>query len=114
MLSILSNILNVGVQYGDYYTTYGAATAADAGAATFSLLITCCCIVLGFLINFVIAYLVYKDAVKNNVENPILWAILTFFFTLVGLLVYFLAIRPKTNTVAPAAPVAEKKSEDKN
>jgi hypothetical protein len=73
------------------------AAESEAGAAIGSMMmlcIICCSVLIAFLIPFAFAYWVYNDAVKNNVENPMLWAVVTFFFTLIGLLIYLLAIRP--------------------
>jgi len=64
------------------------------------------------IIVIALAYYVYKDAVKYEVENPGLWALLTLFTGgVIGILIYFLAIRPEavkkmeakgTHHVAPA------------
>lgn len=69
----------------------------DTGAAFGSMImlcVICCSVLVSLLIPFAFAYWVYKDAVKNKVDSPMLWALITFFFTLIGLLIYLLAIRP--------------------
>ncbi len=109
----------VFAQSYDYYTYSAASDAAASGIFGFSMLLSCCIPLFMMVIAGVLAYVVYKDAKKNNVENPALWAILTFFFSLLGLLVYYLAIRPEaikkmqgvqpSQPVATPAPVEEKK-----
>ncbi len=77
------------------YTTYSAGDAAAGGLfATFGIALYCCIACVPLVILVALAYYVYKDAQKNNVENAALWAVLTFFTGLIGLLIYFLAIRP--------------------
>ncbi len=81
--------------YSIDYTPYGTSDAAAAGflgIGTAVWLICACCVPL--IIGGVLAYVVYMDAQKNKVENAALWAVLTFFFNLLGILIYFLAIRP--------------------
>jgi hypothetical protein len=53
----------------------------------------------------------YSDAKKNNVENPVLWGILGF-TGLIGLLIYFLVIRPEAIKKNSGAQVVESKSEE--
>ncbi len=92
--------------YGDYeayldsaYSDYAAAsTAAATGIASWgvaSIVLTCCGILLGLAIQFGLTYWVYKDAKKNKADNEVLWALITFFTGLIGLLIYVLAIRPE-------------------
>ncbi len=56
--------------------------------------IVCCSIIFSFTINAVCAYIIYNDAIKNNIDNAILWAIFGFFFSWIAILIYFLAIKP--------------------
>jgi len=81
----------------DYNYTYGA--ASDAAAATaglgFSVVWLCCVCIVPLVVGGILAYVVYNDAKKNNVENAALWAVITFFFSVIGLLVYYLAIKPE-------------------
>ena len=89
----------------DYYTTSVQDDAAAAGALGFSMVVwvgICC---FGLLIAGGFAYWVYSDAKKNNVENGVLWAVLTFFFGLIPLLIYFLAI--KKNATGGSTPAAK-------
>lgn len=79
---------------GYYYTTSDLG-GAYAGLAFGSILLYCCILCVPLIIWAVVSYLVYKDAVKNNVDNAALWGILVFFFSIVGILIYFLAIRPE-------------------
>jgi len=41
-------------------------------------------------INLLLAYLVYKDALSNNSPNALLWAIIVFFTSIIGVLAYVL------------------------
>lgn len=66
----------------------------DGAAGFFFFMIYCMACLCGLAIGLIIPFFVYKDAVKNEIENPILWAVVTFFFTVPGLLIYLLAIRP--------------------
>ncbi|MFS8130450.1 MAG: hypothetical protein ACMG57_00575 [Candidatus Dojkabacteria bacterium] len=92
----------------DYGTTAADATAATAGVGLSLVWALCvCCVPL--IIDSVLAYLVYKDAKKHNIENPALWAALTFFFTLIGLLVYYLV--PRTEAMKKMEGKSEKKAE---
>lgn len=83
-----------GYDYDYYYDVAADSTAAGLFGLG-SLAYICCVCILPLVLGAVLAYIVYKDAQKNQVENAALWAILTFFFSLIGLLVYFLAIRPE-------------------
>ncbi|SRR5260221_5752266 len=82
-----------------YTTTPGNAAAGMAAAGVgsiFSILFSCFYCLLctvPFILLIALAIYVYNDAVKYNVDTPILWALVTFFFPVVGLLIYFLAIR---------------------
>jgi hypothetical protein len=84
-----------------YYTSSYSSTddaAATGIAALFTggmIIIPLCCGLLGFLVWVVVAFLIYKDAQKNNVDNPILWAIVVWFTGVIGILIYLLAIRNK-------------------
>ena len=96
--------------YSDYYSAYDS-PASTAGVLGFGLL-WCCFAIIPLVIGLVLAYVVYKDAQKNKVENPILWGIITFFFNIIGLLIYFLAIKPeavKKNEVEAIAKPEVKK-----
>jgi hypothetical protein len=58
-------------------------------------IIACCCSLLVFAVWIYVTYWVYNDAKKKNIENPILWAVLTFLFGWIPLLIYLFAIRNK-------------------
>ena len=110
---MLQGALNAVMQYRDYYdsvysTSDAAAISAIYGGSMLVYLLCCC---FWLVIALVISYLVYKDAQKNNVDNPMLWAIVTFFLGLIGVVIYLLVAR---NNAKPAssAPVMEAK-EDK-
>ena len=80
-------------------STYSSNDAAATGfAALFTggtMIFSLCCIGLMWLLWAGLAYWVYKDAQKHNVDNAVLWAILTFFFGLIPLVIYLAAIRNK-------------------
>lgn len=82
--------------YSYNYTPYNATDAAAGGIfATAGLAFYCCVLCIPLIIVLALAYYVYKDATKYEVENPILWALLTLFTGVIGLLIYFLAIKPE-------------------
>ena len=80
-------------RYTDTYTMDDAGGAVALGGAVIIFYLIGCCISLS--IPIICAVVVYRDAKKNNVENAILWVLLSFFFSIIGLLVYFLAIKPE-------------------
>ena len=43
-----------------------------------------------FLVWVALAYWVYKDANKRNMDNAILWAAITFLLGLIGLVIYLI------------------------
>jgi hypothetical protein len=91
------------------YTTTAASDAAAGGIFAGFGLIWCCIMCVPFVILLGLAIFVYKDAEKNKVENGVLWAILTFFTGIIGLLIYLLAIKPeaiKKNGGTPSTPTA--------
>lgn len=76
-----------------------AATNDSSGAEGFFAIFFICgfygfIIACALIINLFFAWVVYKDAIRNNVENPLIWALLTFIFNVMGLLVYYLGIKP--------------------
>jgi hypothetical protein len=97
-----------------YYSASDAAAASVFGLGGLGIWLVCvCCVPL--VLGGILAYVVYTDAKKNNVDNPALWAVLTFFFNLLGILIYFLAIRPdairKMEGGAASKPADTEKSE---
>jgi Trk-type K+ transport system membrane component len=44
------------------------------------------------LIKYLIAYLVYKDAIKKNIDNKRIWFFLVFVTSILGVLMYFLLV----------------------
>lgn len=67
--------------------------ATDEAAAGFSFLLFCCFSIIGLALPLGLAFFVYSDAKKNNIENDVLWALVTFFTGVIGILIYFLVIR---------------------
>lgn len=75
------------------------ATASQiAGAFGIGTFVIVC---IAIIVQIVLTVWVYKDAKKRN-ANAALWAILTFLFGIIGLIVYLLAGR-KSGTPAPAS-----------
>jgi hypothetical protein len=92
-------------------------TGGDSAAAGLfvggTLLFTCLCIAISFAIAAAIAYWVYNDAKKRGNPNAVVWAILTFISTLIGLVLYLVIGRnqgtvmggpPPTGPSAPGGP----------
>jgi len=95
LLTLATAVYANGYNYTYDLSDVTASSAGTAVAGTVGLVVWCCIILFAFLVPVVLAIVVYKDAEKNKVENAIIWALLTFFFNVIGLLVYFLAIRPE-------------------
>ena len=85
-------------------------TSTDTAGSIIGLFFSCFCWIIGLVIDIVLAWWVYNDAKKRGNPNAILWAILTFFFNLLGLLLYFLIGRnqgtgtPTMGGPPPAGP----------
>lgn len=62
----------------------------QAGGAEIFLLVFFLVAVVGFVIWLGISYWVYKDASKRNMDSPILWAAVTFFIGIFGVVIYVL------------------------
>lgn len=114
MVTLLNTILSGTSLLAQSRLDYQYDPAAEAVGLGFSTIIWLCCCCLIWLPFFVIAYLVYKDAQKNNIDNAMLWALLAFFFPLFGILIYFLVARNNatganvtTANTAPTQPVEE-------
>ncbi|MEO6729239.1 MAG: hypothetical protein ABIM99_04925 [Candidatus Dojkabacteria bacterium] len=96
-----------------YVYDYGYTDAAAAtGLAGFSFVWALCACCIPLIINGVIAYYIYKDAKKNHIDNEAVWAIVGFFFSLLGLLVYFLVPRAEAMKKMEGRSM-DKKPEDK-
>jgi hypothetical protein len=96
-------------RYGNTTTSAGDAFLGLSFLGTYSVISICCACCIPLIIDAVLAYVVYQDAQKNKIENGVLWAIVTFFFNIIGLLVYFLAIKPEamrknSGTTTPVNP----------
>lgn len=59
---------------------------------------------IGLAISVGIAYWIYKDAKRRGDPNAVLWAVVGFFFNLLGLIIY-LVVRSKGPTAPPAGPM---------
>ncbi len=91
-VALASTVFAQNYGYDYTYSTGNSAAAASVGFGVIALY--CCIACIPLIILVALAVFVYKDAEKYKVENGALWAVLTFFTGLVGLLIYFLAIRP--------------------
>jgi len=88
-----SVVLPVNAQ-SDWDWDYSS-SSTDDGVAGMSLIIWCCCFAVMLIVPIALAFFVYSDAQKNNVDNPILWALIVFIFGLLGLLIYLLVGKKK-------------------
>lgn len=80
--------------------SFGVALAQggnNAGAGLFSTTISLACSVIFFVVDLILLVWVYQDANKRG-TNGCLWAIVVFFLSWIGLILYIL-LRPK-NTIA--------------
>jgi len=59
---------------------------------------------IGLAISIGIAYWIYKDATRRGDKNAVLWAVLGFFLSILGLIIYVVA-RPKTTSPPPPPTV---------
>ena len=86
---VFGSLATFGLESG----AVAAPEAAGAGAMAFGCI--CWLAIVGGALAFQIgcAYFIYSDASKNGIENAVLWALLGFFTTWVGLLIYFLVIK---------------------
>lgn len=96
IMSLLTNVVTFAQSYRYDFDEFDYAADAAAGSAFFGGLtifyICLCCISL--IVPIVCAVIVYKDANKNSIENAVIWALVSFFFPIIGILIYFLAIKP--------------------
>lgn len=108
-ISMLATVTAYAQSYRYDYGYDDIDALAGAGfLGGFGIIWVCvCCIAL--IVPLVCAFVVYRDAEKNNVENGILWAVLSFLFPLIGLLIYFLAIKPEAMKKNGTASTPEKK-----
>lgn len=85
---------------------FAQTSSSDDGAAAFAvvLVIYCLCGLIWLGIAAAIAYWVYRDAKKRNNPNAVIWAIVSFFFHVIGLLLYFVLGRNQGMTPPPAGP----------
>jgi flagellar basal body-associated protein FliL len=47
--------------------------------------------IVGFVIPFFLAIWVYNDAMRNEIEIPIVWAFITFALSIFGIIIYLVA-----------------------
>ena len=82
-------------------------TGDDGAAAVIvggSFLFTCVCVLISFAIAFAIAYWVYTDAKKRGNPNALIWGILTFVSTLIGLVLYLVIGRNQGTAMGGPPP----------
>ncbi|MCA9379205.1 hypothetical protein KC640_02145 [Candidatus Dojkabacteria bacterium] len=109
--ALLAMAAPVAAQTRYDYTDVAAAGTYSA-LAFVPMLITCCAIIVGIGIQVGIMVWVYRDAKKNGVENPELWLIICLVAGLVGLAVYYFAVRP--DAIAAKGNKGEHHSADKD
>ena len=73
----------------------------DGAAAAFTLICTCLIFIVSIAIPIGAAWWVYNDAKKLGNPNAVLWAVLTFFTTIIGLILYFIIGRSQTTVGGP-------------
>jgi hypothetical protein len=66
---------------------------------------------LGIGISLLLAFLVYKDAVNNQDPNPMMWAIIVLFTSLLGILLYVL-FRSSSRPTQKVSPPREYAGQD--
>lgn len=76
------------------------AATACAACAGIGMLVP----LIGLAISIGIAWWIYKDATRRGDKNAVLWAVLGFFLSLLGLVIYLVA-RPKTGIPPPPPAV---------
>jgi hypothetical protein len=112
LLALLFGLLSAGLPMAAFAQTTDDGSGA---AAIFTLICTCFIMIIGLVIPIGLAYWVYKDAQKMANPNAVLWAVLTFFTTLLGLILYLLIGRnqttaggaPPTGPAGPSAPPSD-------
>jgi len=75
----------------DLNNPLGAGVVTAAGYTIFVIICSCC---IPLIVLAVIGFIIYKDAKKNEVNNPMLWAIICAITGIIGLLIYLLSVRP--------------------
>ncbi|MGA1820789.1 MAG: hypothetical protein ACMUHU_07270 [Thermoplasmatota archaeon] len=70
-------------------------SAGGGGAVAVMCLLYACFTFLPFIVILILAIWVHSDAKNNGVDNAFLWAVVVFFTGIVGLIIYFLVIKPK-------------------
>jgi apolipoprotein N-acyltransferase len=78
-------------------------TGSDA-AGLFGGAFVCFCYLIGFVIEVALTWWVYNDAKKRGNPNAILWAVVTFFLGLIGLLIYILVGRNQGTAMGGPPP----------
>ena len=73
-------------------------------------------IAFAILIKFLVAWIVYKDAVAKNVDNRKIWFFLVFVTSILGVIFYFLMViyQHKNGTVISSSTVASSASQSQN
>jgi len=75
-------------------TSDGSSSGGSAGASIVCLLLQCFIPLVIWGIWIAVSVWVKNDAEAAGVDNPMLWAVLTFFFGIVVLIIYLVAIKP--------------------
>lgn len=93
---MFSEVLANVSQLVSYSSSYSSSSSDASGAALGVMSLIYCCMLLVILAVVIgLTYWVYNDAKKSNVENPTLWAVLTFFLGIWGIIIYLLVGKKK-------------------
>ncbi len=89
-MAVVLFFLNAAPVMAQRYDYYGNGEEAAFGVFALAYgLFWCCFAVLGIALHLGVTYYLYKDAEAKNIDSPILWALLYFFFQGIALLAYF-------------------------
>ena len=81
-------------------------SGADAAGGLIATGFGCFCYLIGFVIEVALTWWVYNDAKKRGNPNAVLWAVVTFFLGLIGLLIYILVGRNQGTMMGGPPPPA--------
>ncbi len=76
-------------------TTTDTSSSSSSGAGILCFLMQCIIPLIVWIAWLMVSIWVKNDAEAAGVDNPMLWAVLTFFFGIVVLIIYLVAIKPK-------------------
>ncbi|MEI6462078.1 MAG: PLDc N-terminal domain-containing protein [bacterium] len=82
--------------YDSTFSLSSADSAAAAGLFGAVTILPLVCLCLYFVVDLIIAIVIYNNAKKNNVENPALWLVLALLLSWIGWLLYAFVGKKKT------------------